>query len=331
MSQFDIVANQIMQEALLLSEMPVKKLKGPEAYKFDPSHATYSAFSRKPTSLRSSAEGTDPYNEELQNKIVIHTIKKILDDLDAVGGESEAAAKDYQYKIAEFVRQTINELIPGSLKPAEKGYTAQDGYAARAILTALQEQGIIATERNKAKEAFDKVQETPGALKQAVKDVAATPEVKVAVADDIKASVEVAKAEDLEKDVEDGEDLESEEPVVSSSAPVFDIDSVYSLSDNTDLSGLNDMEKYALGGIEEGQSGEEIVKTLSKSLRLRDKTALIPKLLGALVSKGFIIPKEGEEYSRGKKFGDSGTSAEDVAKELKFGVPKIDPYTGNIE
>ena len=324
MSQFDTIANQILQDALLLNEMPVKKLKGAEDYKFDPSHATYSAFSRKPTSGRASAEGTDPYDEQVQNKVVILTIKKIIDDLDSAGGETDAPAKDYQYKIAEFIRQSINEVIPDSLKPSEKPYTAQDGYAARAILAALQEQGIVATERSKAKESFDKIQETPGALKQAVKDVAATSEVKTAIADDIQSD-----SEDETEDVEDStSEAEPEERMMPSG---FDTELTYEVANNIDTIDLDTSEKYALDKIESGSSGEEMIKSLSSSLRLRDVPTTIPKILQALVAKGALIPGAASETSTSKSFGDRGSSAEDAAKEMRFDVPKENPYTGSIE
>jgi hypothetical protein len=298
-SIFDEYFEVIIKEAIGLNEMPVRAV------------AT-DLKSFKPSKEQGSYSITDVTGEDEEKikQVVIKVGEYILDNLKE---PSKLSRKEYQDVVAEYIRKAINDIFPDSKKATGgKPFTARDYYAARALIKAFEEQGVIDTKTTGNIEKGDVEKEQ---LPQTVDDITkdASNEVETKIQDDLNDTKEKGESEEEEQ----GEiGLTPDEE--------FTPTSVYSPTEKKE--NLSPDEEYALDYIEPDTTGVDIVKRLKSSLRLRDKESKIRELLSSLLKKGAIAKTGDEEGGRGP----SKTGDEAISDILKAMGPKENPETGEL-
>ena len=315
-SIFDETFNKLITEAIGLNEAPIAGISDIGSFEPSSSQATYSI---------TDVTGDD---DEKIKEVIVKTGEYILDYLSE---PSPLSRKEFQDKVAEFIRKSINDIFPDSKKASGgKAYMARDYYAARAVMKAFEDQGVIDTKADLSKIQKGDVEEDE--LPQVASDIVddMSSEVEDKIQDDLDDTKE--KAEDI--DVSDEEEpSDSEEVEIKTTASLekpapeqeFNNFHTYDVEDVQDVE-LTDDESDALEYIEPESTGKEIKNKLESSLKFRDRRNEIIPLLNSLIAKGLLSKTEGEE---GVDSGESDyESEEDFLSKYGF---KADPYTGSIE
>ena len=318
-SIFDETFNKLITEAIGLNEAPIAGIGDIGSFEPSSSQATYSI---------TDVTGDD---DEKIKEVIVKTGEYILDYLSE---PSPLSRKEFQDKVAEFIRKSINDIFPDSKKASGgKAYMARDYYAARAVMKAFEDQGVIDTKADLSKIQKGDVEEDE--LPQVASDIVddMSSEVEDKVQDDLDDTKE--KSEEIEdSDIEDIETpQDSEEVEIKTTAELEKPEAEKEFNnfftyDIEDVEGLNltDDESNALEYLEPESTGKEMRNKLESSLKFRDRRGEIIPILNSLIAKGVLSRTEGEETK------DSGESDYESEEDFlnKFGF-KADPYTGSID
>ena len=315
-SIFDETFNKLISEAIGLSEAPIAGIGDIGSFEPSSTQATYSI---------TDVTGED---EEKIKEVIVKTGEYILDFLQE---PSPLSRKEFQDKVAEFIRKSINDIFPDSKKASGgKPYMARDYYAARAVMKAFEDQGVIDTKADLSKIQKGDVEEDE--LPQVASDIVddMSSEVEDKVQDDLDDTKE--KAEDIEdNEVDDTEDSEEVEVTTTASLEKPEAEKefnnfiTYDIVDVGDTE-LTDDEADALEYLEPESTGKEIRNKLESSLKFRERRGEILPILNSLIAKGVLTKMEGEDVQ------DSGESDYESEEDFlsKYGF-KADPYTGSID
>lgn len=315
-SIFDETFEKLISEAIGLNEAPIAGTGDIGSFEPSSSQATYSI---------TDVTGDD---DEKIKEIIVKTGEYILDFLQE---PSPLSRKEFQDKVAEFIRKSINDIFPDSKKASGgKPYMARDYYAARAVMKAFEDQGVIDTKADLSKIQKGDVEEDE--LPQVASDIVddMSSEVEDKVQDDLDDTKE--KAEDIEdNEVDDTEDSEEVEVTTTASLEKPEAEKefnnfiTYDIVDVGDTE-LTDDEADALEYLEPESTGKEIRNKLESSLKFRERRGEILPILNSLIAKGVLTKMEGEDVQ------DSGESDYESEEDFlsKYGF-KADPYTGSID
>lgn len=315
-SIFDETFNKLITEAIGLNEAPIAGIGDMGSFEPSTSQATYSI---------TDVTGDD---DEKIKEVIVKTGEHILDFLQE---PSPLSRKEFQDKVAEFIRKAINDVFPDSKKASGgKPYMARDYYAARAVMKAFEDQGVIDTKADLSKIQKGDVEEDE--LPQVASDIVddMSSEVEDKIQDDLDDTKE--KAEEIDS-VEVDDEGDSEEVEITTTASLekpeaereFNNFSTYDVQDIQDAE-LTDDESDALDYIEPESTGKEIKNKLESSLKFRERRNEITPILNSLIAKGILSKIEGEESV------DTGESDYESEEDFlnKYGF-KADPYTGSID
>lgn len=315
-SIFDETFEKLISEAIGLNEAPIAGIGDIGSFEPSSSQATYSI---------TDVTGDD---DEKIKEIIVKTGEYILDYLQE---PSPLSRKEFQDKVAEFIRKSINDIFPDSKKASGgKPYMARDYYAARAVMKAFEDQGVIDTKADLSKIQKGDVEEDE--LPQVASDIVddMSSEVEDKVQDDLDDTKE--KAEDIEdNEVDDTGDSEEVEVTTTASLEKPEAEKefnnfiTYDIEDVGDIE-LTDDEADALEYLEPESTGKEIRNKLESSLKFRERRGEILPILNSLIAKGVLTKMEGEDVQ------DSGESDYESEEDFlsKYGF-KADPYTGSID
>jgi len=318
-SIFDETFNKLITEAIGLNEAPIAGIGDIGSFEPSSSQATYSI---------TDVTGDD---DEKIKEVIVKTGEYILDYLSE---PSPLSRKEFQDKVAEFIRKSINDIFPDSKKASGgKSYMARDYYAARAVMKAFEDQGVIDTKADLSKIQKGDVEEDE------------LPQVASDIVDDMSSEVEDKVQDDLDdtKDkIEDIDDSEQEEVGVDGDSEEVEIKTTASLQEpepelqfnnfnNYDIEDVGDIEltddeSDALEYLEPESTGKQMRNKLESSLKFRERRSEIIPLLNSLIAKGVLTKAEDVEDE------DSGESDYESEEDFlsKYGF-KADPYTGSIE
>lgn len=309
-SIFDETYEKLISEAIGLTEMPIAGISDLDAFSPSSEHGTYSI---------TDVTGDD---SEKISEVILKTAEYVLDYLKEPSPKSR---KEFQDVVAEFIRKAINDIFPDSKKASGgKPFTARDYYAARAVIKALETQGVIDTKAKEIEAGDVEKEELPAVADKIANDSEVENKVQDDL-DDTKSDVEDREEDDVDSTEDEEDDIEDTEEVELAKGETFNIYDTYDIVDQ-EGENLSEVEAYVLDRIEPESTGKEIKNNIESSLRMRDKPGLVKKVLDSLVSKGLL-----KRVSRELGDAGEGESEEDFIDRFTGGYGKSDIETGEIE